>query len=238
MWKLNGRSPDYNKVFRSIKRQLNWEANWQNADLLYQQLCKDKAFKKELFRKAIHLSSLWIPAAIYFMPKLVLVPILMIILIGNVILEYGNFKKYPWARKSFGVLFFRTLRNKETSREHFQFTGAIYVLFSALLCMCFFGNEVATIALTVMLISDSAAALVGRSVGKFKIYKNKTLEGTLAFFLTAVGINLLFWPIYQFSWVNVVACLVATLAEVYEDKIEIDDNLSVPIFFSVVLTWF
>ena len=119
-----------------------------------------------------------------------------------------------------------------------QFTGAIYVLFSALLCMCFFGKEVATIALTVMLISDSAAALVGRSIGKIKIHKNKTLEGTLAFFLTAVGINLLFWPVYQFSWVNVLACLVATLAEVYEDKIEIDDNLSVPIFFSVVLTWF
>lgn len=237
MWDFKNYRSDYNKVFKSIKRQLNWDANWQNADLLYQQLCKDKAFKKELFRKAIHLSSLWIPAAIYFMPKIVLIPILLIILVGNVILEYGNFKKYPWARKSFGVLFFRTLRNKETSREHFQFTGAIYVLASALLCLCFFGKEVAAIALTVMLISDSAAALVGRSIGKVKIYKNKTLEGTLAFFLTAVIINLLFFPIYPFGWGSVIACLVATLAEVYEDKIEIDDNLSVPIFFSVILTW-
>lgn len=237
MWDFKNYRSDYNKVFKSIKRQLNWEANWQSADLLYQQLCKDKAFKKELFRKAIHLSSLWIPAAIYFMPKIVLIPILLIILSGNIILEYGNFKKYPWARKSFGVLFFRTLRNKETSREHFQFTGAIYVLTSALLCLCFFGKEVAAIALTVMLISDSAAALVGRSIGKIKIYKNKTLEGTLAFFLTAVIINLLFFPIYPFGGESVIACLVATLAEVYEDKIEIDDNLSVPIFFSVVLTW-
>ena len=134
-------------------------------------------------------------------------------------------------------MFFRTLRNKETSREHFQFTGAIYVLTSALLCLCFFGKEVAAIALTVMLISDSAAALVGRSIGKIKIYKNKTLEGTLAFFLTAVIINLLFFPIYPFGGESVIACLVATLAEVYEDKIEIDDNLSVPIFFSVMLTW-
>jgi dolichol kinase len=135
-------------------------------------------------------------------------------------------------------LFFRTLRNKETSRENFQFTGAIYVLLSALLCLCLFGKEVAAIALTVMLISDSAAALIGRSIGKIKIYKNKTLEGTLAFFFTAVIINLLFWPLYPFGWINVIACLVATLAEVYEDKIEIDDNLSVPVFFSVVLTFF
>lgn len=238
MWNFKNQRPDYHRVFKSIKRQLNWNVNLPNADLLYQQLRNDKAFKKELFRKAIHLSSLWIPAAIYFVPKIVLIPILLIILGGNVVLEYGNFKKYSWARKSFGVLFFRTLRNKETSREHFQFTGAIYVLLSSLLCLCLFGKEVAAIALTVMLISDSAAALVGRSIGRIKIYKNKTLEGTLAFFLSAVAINLLFWPIYPFSWVSVAACLTATLAEVYEDKIEIDDNLSVPIFFATVLTFF
>ena len=230
------KKPDYDKVFKSIKRQLSWEANWQNADLLYQQLRNDKAFKKELVRKAVHLSSLWIPAAIYFIPKLVLVPILLIILIGNVILEYGNFKKYRWARKSFGALFVKTLRNKEISREHFQFTGAIYVLTSALLCLCFFGKEVAAIALTVMMISDCAAALVGRSIGRIKIYKNKTLEGTVAFLLSAVVINLLFWPIYPFGWKNVVACVVATLAELYEEMIEIDDNLAVPIIFSVVLS--
>ncbi|MBR1948383.1 MAG: phosphatidate cytidylyltransferase [Alphaproteobacteria bacterium] len=238
MWNFRSKQPDYNRVFKSIKRRLNWKANWRDADLLYQQLSNDKSFKKELLRKAIHLSSLWIPAAIYFMPKIVLIPILSIILIGNIILEYGNFKKYSWARKSFGVLFFRTLRNKEMSRENFQFTGAIYVLTSAILCLCFFGKEIAMIALTVMLICDSAAALVGRSIGKVKLYKNKTLEGTLAFFVSAVIINLLFWPIYPFTVKSLIACLVATLAEVYEDKIEIDDNLSVPIFFSVILTWF
>ena len=238
MWNVKNKRSDYNKVFKLIKRRLNWKANWQDADLLYRQLSNDKSFKKELLRKEIHLSSLWIPAAIYFMPKIVLIPILSVILIGNVILEYGNFKKYSWARKSFGILFFRTLRNKEMSRENFQFTGAIYVLTSAILCLCFFGKEVATIALTVMLICDSVAALVGRSVGKIKLHKNKSLEGTLAFFVVALIINLLFWPIYPFGLKSVVACAVATLVEVYEDKLEIDDNLSIPIFFSVIMSCF
>lgn len=237
MWNLKERDyQEYKKMLKKLNSRLDLKANWQNFDLLYQQLSNDKSFRKELMRKAIHLSSLWIPGAIYFMPKIVLVPILLVILIGNIILEYGNFKRYPWARKSFGVLFFRTLRNKETSREHFQFTGAIYVLVSALLCLCLFDKVVAAIALTVMLISDSAAALVGRSVGRIKIYKNKTLEGTLAFFGSAIAINLLFYPLHDFTWVSVVACLTATLAEVYEDKIEIDDNLSVPIFMSAVLS--
>lgn len=237
MWNLKKHQPDYNRVFKAIKRRLEVAPQWPNTDFIYQQLRHDKAFRKELFRKAIHLSSLWIPAAIYFMPKIILIPILIIILTGNVVLEYGNFKKYSWARKSFGVLFFRTLRNKETSREHFQFTGAIYVLFSSLLCLCFFPKEIGAIALTVMLISDSAAALVGRSIGRIKIYKNKTLEGTMAFFVSAIVINLLFCPVYPFSWVSIVACLTATLVEVFEDKIEIDDNLSVPIFFAAVLAW-
>ncbi len=238
MWKIDiKKRPDYDKLLNKLNAQLNWKHNWQNVDLLYQQLLSDKAFRKELMRKAIHLSSLWIPAAIYFMPKFVLVPILMIILIGNVILEYGNFRRYPWARKSFGVLFFKTLRNKETSREHFQFTGSIYVLVSSLLCLCLFDKVIASISLTVMLISDSAAALVGRSVGRIKFHKSKTLEGTLAFFVSALIINLLFAQVYPFTWGSVIACTVATLAEVYEDKIEIDDNLSVPIFMSAVLTF-
>lgn len=237
MWKIDiKKRPDYDKLLSKINARLDWKHNWQNVDLLYQQLLSDKAFRKELMRKAIHLSSLWIPAAIYFMPKFILVPILMIILIGNIILEYGNFRRYPWARKSFGVLFFKTLRNKETSREHFQFTGSIYVLISSLLCLCLFDKVVASIALTVMLISDSAAALVGRSIGRVKLHKNKTLEGTLAFFVSALVINLLFIQVYPFTWASVIACAVATLAEVYEDKIEIDDNLSVPIFMAAVLT--
>ena len=239
MWNLKGQDyQEYKKMLKKLNSRLDLKSNWQNLDLLYQQLSSDKSFRKEFVRKAIHLSSLWIPAAIYFMPKIVLVPILLVILVGNIILEYGNFKRYPWARKSFGVLFFRTLRNKETSREHFQFTGAIYVLVSALLCLCLFDKVIAAIALTVMLISDSAAALVGRSIGKIKIYKNKTLEGTLAFFASAVIINLLFWPLHDFTWVSVLACAVATLAEVYEDKIELDDNLSVPVFLAAVLAFF
>ena len=238
MWNFDNKRTDYKRLLMLINRGFKWKNNWQSADLLIQQLSNDKAFKKELLRKAIHLSSLWIPAAIYFMPKFILIPILLIILIGNIILEYGNFKRYSWARRSFGALFFKTLRNKETSREHFQFTGAIYVLVSALLCLCLFDKAIAAIALTVMLISDSAAALVGRSIGRIKIYKTKTLEGTLAFFISALVINLLFYLLPPFTWVSALACLVATLAEVFEDKIEIDDNLSVPIFLATVLAFF
>ena len=196
----------------------------------------DKGIKKELQRKAVHLSSLWVPSAIYFVPEVLLLPTLFIILCGNIALEYANFKRYRWARKSFGALFFRLLREKETARNNFQFTGSVYVLVSAILCMCLFSKEIAVIAMTIMLISDSAAALIGRTFGKTKIYKKKTLEGTLAFFISALIINLLFIPICPFKFASIFACAAATAAEVYEDKIGIDDNLSIPMVFAAVLS--
>lgn len=196
----------------------------------------DKSIKKEFQRKAVHLSSLWIPSAMYFVPEVLLLPTLLIILCGNIALEYANFKRYRWARKSFGALFFRMLREKETARQNFQFTGSVYVLVSAILCMCLFSKEVAVIAMTVMLISDSAAALIGRTLGKNRIYKKKTLEGTLAFFISALIINLLFIPVYPFKFASVLACATATAVEIYEDKIGIDDNLSIPLAFSAILS--
>lgn len=209
-----------------------------NANLIYQRLQKDKIFKRELYRKAIHLSSLWIPLAIFYIPYFLLLPLFMVILIGNIVLEYGNFKRQPWARKSFGMLFLKTFRKKETSHEHFQFTGSIYVFSSAIVCIGLFSKEIASMAMTVMLLSDCTAALVGRSIGKVKIFKQKTLEGSLAFFISALMISALFIPVYPFGVNTLIACFVATLAEVFEDKIGIDDNLSIPFFFAIAMVIF
>lgn len=66
----------------------------------------DKSFKKEVYRKAIHLSSLWIPALIYFTQPAFSIFLFSLLFCGDALLEYGNYKKYPWARQTFGKLFF------------------------------------------------------------------------------------------------------------------------------------
>ena len=38
------------------------------------------------------------------------------------------------------------------------------------------------------------------------------------------------------TYASILAAAVATLAEMFEDKIEIDDNLSVPLFVGIILT--
>lgn len=195
-----------------------------------------KSFKNELYRKSIHLSSLWIPAVIYLAHPGVSILLFALLFVADAVIEYGNYKKYPWARKTFGNMFFKTLRNKERVRTVFQVSGSMYVLAAAIICTLLFSKAIAAIALSVMLVSDTAAALFGKAYGTRKLYKSKSLEGTIAFFLSALLINMLFQPLFTFTYLSVIACVLATLAEMYEDKIEIDDNFSIPLVMGTVLT--
>lgn len=195
-----------------------------------------KSYRQEMYRKTIHLSSLWIPTLIYFAPGWVSLLVFSALLTGDVLIEYGNFRRWKWARISFSIIFGKSLRSAERSHLHFVPSGGVYVLSSALMCTLFFAKPVAVIALTVMLVSDTMAALVGKAVGERKIYKQKSLEGTNAFFLSALIVNMLFEPIYHFTYVSVIACAVATVVELYEDRLELDDNLAIPLSVGAVLT--
>lgn len=194
-----------------------------------------KALKKELYRKALHLSSLWIPLFIYLVHPGISIIFFSVLFVANAVIEYGNYKKYPWARQTFGSVFFRILRNKETTHGRFQISGSLYVLLAAIGCTLMFPQPVAVISLSVMLVSDTAAAIIGKLYGQRKIYKNKTLEGSLAFFLSALIINMLCESIYHFTYAGVIACAAATFTEIFEDKVDIDDNLSIPVVVGVFL---
>ena len=197
----------------------------------------DKSLKKEFYRKSIHLSSLWIPLVIYFMHPGFCVSLFALLLLGDIGLEYANYKKYSWARQIFGVLFAKTLRNKETVHARFQATGSMYVLAAAILCTILFSRPVAVIALSVMLVSDTAAALFGKAYGSRKLYKNKSMEGTAAFFMSALFVNMILAPMFPFNVSSVIACLAATFAEMFEDKLDIDDNFSIPLVVGALLTF-
>lgn len=208
-----------------------------NGNLIEEKLQNSpKSIKKEIRRKAVHLSSMWMPCLIYLLPQHIVACLFLFLLIGDLIFEYGYYKRYRWARKTFGSLFYKTLRNKEIADEKFHPSGSIYVLTAALLCSCFFNKYAAIIGLSVMLVSDSAAALVGKTCGRVKIYKNKTLEGTLAFFFSAVLVNIILSGIHPFGMYSILACFAATLAELFEDKIKIDDNLSIPLLTAGILS--
>ena len=197
-----------------------------------------KQYRQEVYRKGIHLSSLWIPALIYYTGTTIACIVFSVLMLGELLLEYGNYKKWRWARVIFSLPFAFALRNKERQHKKFVLTGGFYVLASSLLCTLLFSNPIATIAITVMLISDTLAALVGKACGQRKIYQNKTLEGTVAFFMSSLIIMMLFNPIYTFTYASVIACIFAVIAELFEKFLELDDNFSVPLAIGFILTIF
>lgn len=196
----------------------------------------NKSFKKELYRKLIHLSSLWIPALIYFAKPIISISVFAAIFIGDMILEYGNYKKWRWARRTFGLLFYRALRNKELKRCQMQPSGGAYVMLAAIACTLLFPPNIAVVAMTIMLISDTCAALFGKAYGMRYLYKNKSLEGTAAFFISALVIMMLCNFILPVTYASILAAFAATMAEVFEDKLDIDDNFSIPLSVGIILT--
>lgn len=195
-----------------------------------------KDYRHEVYRKGIHLSSLWIPALVYFGGTVIASSVFIFLMASELLLEYGNYKKWHWARVLFTLPSLLLLRNKERQRQRFTVTGGVYVLGSALVCTLLFSNVITAISLTVMLISDTLAALIGKAVGQRKIYKNKTLEGTTAFFISALIITMLFNPLYTFTYASVIACFAAVIMELFEQWFELDDNFSVPLAMGIILT--
>lgn len=200
----------------------------------------DISYKQELLRKTVHLSSLWIPALILFAPRAVCVGLFALLLSGNIVVEYGYYKRLPFFVNTYGRLFSEMLRDKET-KGGFRFSGSPYVLGAALAVSALFPTVCAACAMTVMLISDTVAALIGRPFGKHKINQGKkSVEGALAFFaagaLVVFGTTVCFQTDGAFLARGLSGVFAAMFAEVYENRLKIDDNLSIPLIVGAFLS--
>jgi len=191
-------------------------------------------YRIEVIRKAIHLVSLSIPITYYFVSKttaLILVVPLMVAFLSIDIARYYHKPIEEWFYKYFGFL----LRKRESDKEKKTLNGASYVLISATICILLFPKLVTITCFTILIISDITAALIGRKYGRHK-FLAKSLEGSLAFFVSAVFVIALTPKIeYQFSeyLIGFAAALVGTVTEAL--PADIDDNLSIPISVGTVL---
>ena len=191
-------------------------------------------YKDELVRKLIHLFSLSIPVIYYFIPTSTSITILIYFTIFALIVDGGRF-----ISKSFAKIFYRLfsflLRKHEMDREKKNLTGATYVLLSALICALIFPKVIFVTAFTILIISDSTAALIGRKFGKTRFLR-KSLAGTLSFFVSA-SIVVLFTPkVGNFPleyFIGFIAAFVGAIVENVSYGIA-DDNLTIPL--SVGLT--
>lgn len=208
--------------------------------------------REEINRKLLHiLSGTLIPAGILYLPLIDgcsrLTPALILgICAGmSIILEYLRFHN-----AKVQALFIRIGASMLRQAESRAFTGSTYIFLSAFLCSLLFLDHphIAAIALSLFILGDAVAALVGISMGRIKI-GNKSLEGSAACFLLGMLLFLLVYPqvpLLLDPWqgrvslsLMVVVSLVNTLFELFPlrfgAKLVINDNLTVPLITGTVL---
>ncbi len=191
---------------------------------------------KKWQRNVYHLGTgLLFPIGYYFGNKPGAVVTIAIFFLILVVLEIFRFKHSgfnKWAFKHLNPLF------KPKEKSHL--VGTTYFLLGTLIAVIFAPKYIAILSLTFLAISDVAAAFVGERYGRIKIFNNKTLEGSAAFFLTALLIGIVFMqlPLMRTEGLNLQlilwGSLTATLVELFSYKV--DDNLSIPVIASLVMT--
>jgi dolichol kinase len=185
-------------------------------------------YRFEIVRKGIHLFSLSIPVIYYFISQQLALCLLLPLTAVFIIIDMARYYipvVSQWFYKWFGWL----LRRHETDIKKKRLNGASYVLISALLCVLIFPKIIAINAFTILIISDTTAALLGRRFGRHR-FLGKSLEGSLAFFVSAVIVILIAPKVSEIPMEYVIGIIAAGIGTVVEAlPIKIDDNISIPI---------
>ncbi len=186
-------------------------------------------YRNEVVRKLIHLCSLSIPIIYYFISKTSAVIILSIATLVALVIDLSR-HFLPSAGKVFYSIFGFLLREHEVDTRKKNLNGATYVLISALICVIIFPKILFLTAFSILIVSDSLAALIGRKYGKHK-FLSKSLEGTLTFFISAI-IVVFFTPkvegLFSEYLIGIAAAAIGAIVENISFGFA-DDNLSIPI---------
>jgi|SRR4030065_614102 dolichol kinase len=186
-------------------------------------------YRDELFRKLIHLTSLSIPIVYYFITTEAAALILGVLAVLALIIDLGRYL-HPETGKIFYKIFGFLLREHELDHKKKNLNGATYVLISALVSVLIFPKVIFISAFSILIISDSLAALIGRKFGKRK-FLSKSLEGTLTFLVSAC-IVILFAPkvggFFEEYMIGFFSAFVGAIVENISFEL-VDDNLSIPL---------
>lgn len=203
-------------------------------------------YRQEVLRKAVHLSSIWMPASLFYLPEWFGGPgrWFNVIMFGtfavlNVLIEIAVFRGVPFVTPLYKKLFGKMAR--ESKPGEFRFSGAPPMYASACLTALCFEHRVAACAFTILILSDTSAALIGRKWGRHRFSNGKSLEGSLAFLLSGWIIAACYCAAGSLPgsvlavWLGAVA--VSCVAEFFNEQIHLDDNFTISLLFGAVAQW-
>lgn len=192
----------------------------------------------EIRRKSIHIVSMLIPIIYYFIDTKTALLILFPMMVITLLIDLALFYSETFRSIAYPILG-GMLRPHERHRTSLVLNGASWVMIAACITIAVFPKPLAIIGYSIVILSDIAAALIGRKYGKTP-FLDKSLQGSIAFFIVALILSATWTYIFhftsQFFLLSMIGSLCATLAEASTTRLKLDDNLAVPISFSAI-TW-
>lgn len=196
-----------------------------------------KTFKEEFVRKVFHLLSVSFVSilVIFFDPfllKVFIFPIATVFFVMdffNLHLSYSNFPPIK----------FLLSVSRAHEIEKYRISGSTWLLISLSILLLFkIDKRIIGVAFFILAISDSISALIGMKLGITKLF-GKSLEGWIAFFVSAVIICIFFLKLLNLNVsLNkiLICCFFTSFAELIAKKIRLDDNFLIPIVFSILMS--
>ena len=189
----------------------------------------------EVLRKSIHLGSIVVPVAAAFVDRTTMVLVLASVAIFLIVTDFMKLRHHRF-KTMFLSIFGRMLRESEQSGA---MTASTIIVTSSALTILIFRREIAVAVLVFVVLGDSAAALVGRHLGRIRLLGKRTVEGSMAMLLACLFASsglmyasaYLGWSLTVLSLV--VGSVVATIAELIE--LPLDDNLRIPILAGLAM---
>lgn len=181
----------------------------------------------ELWRKALHLLSLLIPVGLFYLGRETALYTLVPVTLTAIIIEVARARAH-WAHDLVDKVFGFMMRPEEIPDvpAAVRFNGATWVLTTATVLVILFPPAVAAAAITIGLVGDAAAAVVGRRFGRLTIFgTDKTVEGSLAFVACTLPLAWIFPGVTLIA--AAVGVCVGAVIEAWH-PIPINDNFAVP----------
>lgn len=192
---------------------------------------RSTAFNFEIRRKIFHLYSLVFPTTYLLLPKSFIITILF--LLSFLVLGIDIARHYDSRVKELTKRFFAKIMRKGEENGSFRLSGATFMFFGLFFTALFFSKGLAITAWLIQIISDCLAALVGAKIGT-PTPSGKSMEGSVTFFVSALFISIICYFSIGYNtnfFIITASCLASTLVEFYSKRLNIDDNLSIPLAY-------
>lgn len=194
--------------------------------------------QSEINRKIFHLASLVFPIFYIFTSKVVAIIILFIIAGSTILLDIAR-HYHPKVQVLVDKFFSSIMRPHEQSGT-FKLSGSSYMMAGFLITAIIFPKGVAIASWLVLIVSDSCAALFGKKIGT-PTNHGKSIEGSVTFFISAVLVSIISHMATSYHtnfWALSFAAIGTSAVEYFSYQIGIDDNLTIPITFATLISFF